>query len=80
MALYCPELNHTSQEGKKLHQGANWTKRPLTQDMMDYAACDTYFLLQILCKQLQATKAKANQIDDYFNELNLKISESVYKT
>ncbi|HEV7768303.1 MAG TPA: ribonuclease D [Thermoanaerobaculia bacterium] len=34
----------------KTHQRADWSMRPLPQDMLDYAATDTHYLIQLVAK------------------------------
>jgi len=48
-ALYCPGLATIDVSEKKEMQASNWAERPLRQEQLDYAANDTYFLLNIAC-------------------------------
>jgi ribonuclease D len=41
---------------KKKFQRANWGKRPLPKDMLDYARLDTYYLIELRQKLLQQLK------------------------
>jgi len=44
---YCQGKAAFDRETKKKWQGANWSKRPLSPEMVRYAAHDSHFLLHI---------------------------------
>lgn len=41
---------HFSVKVNKVHQRADWSMRPLPQDMLDYAAMDTHYLIPLAAK------------------------------
>lgn len=46
---YCKGVAQIEYAEKKELQSSDWKVRPLSQEQLDYAANDTYFLLHIAC-------------------------------
>ena len=46
---YCNGIAQIEYAEKKELQSSDWKVRPLSQEQLDYAANDTYFLLHIAC-------------------------------
>jgi ribonuclease D len=54
---YCDKHSIFDQQAKKRFQESNWAARPLSQEMLSYAAHDSHFLLHISFKMIQEMKA-----------------------
>ena len=80
--LYCKELSLFDKNDKSVFQTSDWSARPLSDDMYNYAAHDSHFLCYIAFKmQEQYSKDKPNwstEISKLYKEINTKIFEIQY--
>jgi ribonuclease D len=63
----------------KKHQKADWSKRPLTPDMLDYAQKDTHFLLRLrddLADQLQKAGRYEEALEIFSSHCSVRLPET----
>eukprot|EP00347_Sterkiella_histriomuscorum_P012468 403368461 len=78
---YCKDRVKISKEQKNMFQKADWSMRPLSSEMLNYAAHDSHYLIYI-AKRLQKNFENQNQLQelaDICNQVNIQCVSQLFK-
>ncbi|CDW82708.1 3-5 exonuclease family protein [Stylonychia lemnae] len=77
---YCKDRVKITKDQKNQFQQADWSARPLTKEMLDYAAHDSHYLIYIALRLQQnfENQNKLQELDEVCKEVNEKTVNAKY--